>query len=112
MVLRRRETGGDQQRAKFVAVKTGGVRLVVEPPPDVDGRGVIDDPFFLGVTEETCDRAESSGQCRPGLALRFEITAKHAMSIRRTENKGRSCSAHQLTNCRRSNAYASRVKPR
>ena len=73
----RRETGGDQQRAEFVAVKAGGVRLVVEPrPTDVDGRGVIDEPFFLGVTEETCDGAESSGHCGPGLALRFEITGE------------------------------------
>src|SRR2546421_234759 len=74
MVLRRRETGGDQHRAEFVAIKTGGVRLVVEPrPTDVDGRGVIDEPFFLGVTEETCDGAESSGHCGPGLAFPFEI---------------------------------------
>jgi hypothetical protein len=32
------EPGGDQERADFVAVQGGGVRLVVQPrPPDVRG---------------------------------------------------------------------------
>src|SRR5207237_4156488 len=76
MVPCRRKTGGDQQRAEFVAVKTGGVRLVIEPrSPDVDRRRVVDETFLLGVAIQAGDRAEPPGHRRPGPPFRFEITA-------------------------------------
>ena len=37
------EPGGDQQRAEFVTVQTGGMRLIVQSgPANVSGRGVIE----------------------------------------------------------------------
>ena len=33
MLRRRAKTGGDQERAEFVAVQASGVRLVIQPWP-------------------------------------------------------------------------------
>jgi len=45
----RAEPGGDRDRAEFVAVQRGGVRLVIQPgTADVRGRGVLEEFFFDG----------------------------------------------------------------
>ena len=58
----RKERAG--QPAEFVAVQTGGVRLVIQPwTADVSGRGVIQEVFFDRVSAEPRDSAQ---QRRPG----------------------------------------------
>jgi hypothetical protein len=50
MLERWAETGGDQQGTELVAVQGDGMRLVVHPrPPDVGGRGMLEEFFFDGV---------------------------------------------------------------
>jgi hypothetical protein len=74
----RAEPGGDQERAEFVAVQGGGVRLVVQPgAADVRGGRVVEELFLDG-------------------------RAKVSMSARRTEKSGRDRARHQPVNCRRS----------
>ncbi len=67
MLERRTEPGGDQQRAELVAVQGGGVGLVVRPrPPDMRGRGVVQELFFDRVLAEPCDGAQPSCDGGPG----------------------------------------------
>jgi len=50
MVDRRAEPGGHQHGAQLVAVQGGDVRLVVHArPPDVGGRGMLEEFFFGSV---------------------------------------------------------------
>ena len=47
MLGRRAEPGGDEQGAELIAVQRDGVRLVVDSrPPDMGGRGVLEEFFF------------------------------------------------------------------
>ena len=58
MLGRRPEPGGHQQRAELVAVQGGGMGLIVHPrPPDVRGRGVVQELFFDRVLVEPGDGA-------------------------------------------------------
>jgi hypothetical protein len=62
MLNRRAEPGGHQHGAELVAVQSGGMRLVVQSrPPDVGGRGVLEEVFFDGVLIEAGDGAQSAG---------------------------------------------------
>jgi hypothetical protein len=50
MLGRRAEPGSHQQRAEFIAIQRDGAGLVVDPrPPDLGGRGVLEEFFFYGV---------------------------------------------------------------
>ena len=77
MIAWRRQTGGDQDRAEFVAVEVGDVGLVVDPrSADVHRRGVLDEAFLLGVAVEPDDRAQPAGDGGPGLAALFEVASE------------------------------------
>jgi len=53
------------------------MRLVIEPrPPDVRGRGVLEEFFFDGVLVEPGDGAQPSGDRGPGPASGFEIAGE------------------------------------
>jgi hypothetical protein len=73
--------GGDQQqRAGLVAVRPGGVRLVVQPgPAGVGGRGVTGRFFLGGVAAEPGDGAQPAGDGGP--AAGFQVTGE-AFDIR------------------------------
>jgi len=71
------EPGGDQQRADLVAVRPGGVRLVVQSrPADVRRRGVLEQFFLQGVFAEPGDGAQPPGHGSPGAASGFEVAAE------------------------------------
>jgi hypothetical protein len=76
------ETGGDQQRAEFVAVQPGGMRLIIQPgTADVSGRGVIEEFFLDGVPVEPGDGAQPPGDGGPGAATGFQVAGK-ALDVR------------------------------
>ena len=57
----RPETGGHQQRAHFVAVQPGGVRLIVQAgPADMSGPGVIEEIFLHCVLVEPGDGPQTA----------------------------------------------------
>jgi hypothetical protein len=108
------ETGGDQQRAEFVAVQPGGVRLVVQAgPADVSGREVIEEFLLDGVAVEPGDGAQPPGDGSPGAAAglqvageAFDVSAADLeqpdvmlLALRRPRHK-----FHQLANWRRSSS--------
>src|SRR5438309_5006860 len=77
VITSRGQAGGDEQRAELVAVKTGGMRLVIQPrAPDMDRRRVLDHTFLLGIAKEAGDRAQAPRHRRPGLPFRFKITGE------------------------------------
>ena len=77
MVPGRGQTSGDEQRAELVAVKAGGVRLVVKTrTADMDRRRVVDETFLFGIAIQTGDRAQPPGQRGPGLSFGFEMTGE------------------------------------
>ena len=58
----RPEPGGDQERAKLVALLGGGVRLVIQPgTADMGGRGVLEEFFLHRVAVEPGDSAQLPG---------------------------------------------------
>jgi hypothetical protein len=64
----------EEQGSDFVAVQADGVRLVVDAgTADVDGRGVGDEAFLLGVAVEAGHRAQPSGDRgrRPTVCLQL-----------------------------------------
>ena len=53
-----REPSGDEQRAEFIAVKTRGMRFVVEArTANMRRGGMLNEVFFFGVPVEGRDRA-------------------------------------------------------
>jgi hypothetical protein len=77
MLGRRAEPGGDQQGAEFVAVQGHGMRLVVDSrPPDVRGRGVLEEFFFDGVFVETGDGTQRPGDRGPGPASCLQVAGE------------------------------------
>jgi hypothetical protein len=77
MLGRRPEPGGDQQGAELVAVQRDGMGLIVDPrPPDVGGRGMLEEFLFNGVVVEPGDGAQPPGHCGPGPAPGFQIAGE------------------------------------
>jgi hypothetical protein len=77
MLERRAEPGGDQQGAELVAVQRDGVRLVIDPrPPDMSGRGVIQEFFLHCVAVGPGDGAQAAGDGRAGSAPGFQLTGE------------------------------------
>ncbi len=71
---RRAKPGGDQDGAELVVVQGGGVGLVVQPrPPDMGGRGVIQEFFLDGVLVESGDGAQPAGDGGAGAASCFQL---------------------------------------
>ena len=97
MLKRRAGPGGDQQPAKLVAVQGGGVRLLVQPrPPDVGGRGVLEQAFFDGVRVEPGDGAQPPGDGGAGSPA-FVQVAGEALDVRGADNEqGSEWARHQV----------------
>jgi hypothetical protein len=77
MLSRRAESGGDQQRAEFVAVQPDRVGFIVQPwPADVRGRGMVEELFFDGIPVEPGNGAQTTGDGGPGTAARFQVTGE------------------------------------
>jgi hypothetical protein len=99
------KTGGDQQRAELVTVQPGSVRLVIEPgTADMRGQRVIKQFFLDGVLVEPGDGAQPPGDGGPGAAAGLQV-AGEALDV------GAARLEQADVNWRRSNAYASRVRP-
>ena len=74
MLERRPEPGRHQQGSHLVAVKSGGMRLVIQPrPPDMRGRGMIQKFLFDGVLVEPGDGGQPAGDGRAGAAPGFQL---------------------------------------
>jgi hypothetical protein len=77
MVERRTEPGGYQQGAQFVAVQRDGMRFIVDPrPPDVRGRGVIQEFFFDRVLVEPGDGAQPPGDGGAGTPVSLQVAGE------------------------------------
>ena len=71
------EPGGDEQGAELVAVQRDGVRLIVDPrPPDVRGRGVIEEFLLDRVAVEPGDGAQPPGDGGAGSAVGFQVAGE------------------------------------
>jgi len=71
------EPGGDQERAEFVTVQGGGVRLVIQPrPSDVRGGGMLQEFFLDGVLAEPADAAQPPGGGGAGTAAGFQFAGE------------------------------------
>ena len=74
MLKRRPETGGHEKSAELVAIQRDSVRFVVHPrPPDMGGRGVLQEFFLHGVLVEPGDGAQPPGNGRAGPAPDLEV---------------------------------------
>jgi hypothetical protein len=77
MLSRGAEPGGDQQRADFVAVQGGGVRIVVAPrPTDVRGRRVVEQVFLDGEPAWSGDDGQRAGDGRADSSGSFEVAGE------------------------------------
>ena len=81
VLVRLAEPCSHQQRAELVAVQRGGVRLIVHSlvhswPPDVSGRGVIQEFFFHGVCVEPGDGAQPASDGGAGAAPGFQVAGE------------------------------------
>ena len=77
MLGRRAEPGGDQERAELVAVQGGGMGLVIQPrPPDMRGRGMLEELFLDRVLVEPGDGAQPAGDGRAGAAAGLEFSGE------------------------------------
>jgi len=73
----RSETGGNQEGTQLVAVQAHGVGLVVQAgPADVHSRGVLDEPFLLGVAVEAHDGGQAPPDRGPCTAKFFELSGE------------------------------------
>ena len=91
MLRRRTEPGGDQDGAEFVAVQGDGMGLVVHPrPPDVGGRGVLEEFFFDGVLVEPRDGAQPPDDGGPSPAACFQVAGEafDAGAVDREQRQG------------------------
>src|SRR5205809_4595162 len=78
----RAKPGRDQQRAEFVTVQSGSVRLIIKPgTADMRGRRVIEEFFLDGVSVEPGDGTQPPGDGGPGAAAGFQVTGE-ALDIR------------------------------
>ena len=78
----RRQSGGDQERADLIAVKAGGVGLVVEArPAHVGRRGPFEQPLLLHVAVEAGHGAQATGDGRPRPSPGLEV-AGEALDVR------------------------------
>jgi len=85
-----REPSGDEQRAEFIAVKTRGMRFVVEArTANMRRGGMLNEVFFFGVPVEGRDRAEPPRDRRPGTTFGIQIASEgfdvHATSVEQTQ---------------------------
>ena len=74
VLSRRSKTGGDEERAELVAIKGGGVRLIVQPRTADMGCGrVVQELFLDGVLVEPGVGAQPPGHggTRPAIGLQF-----------------------------------------
>jgi hypothetical protein len=79
------------------------MRLIIDPgPPDVGGRGVLEEFFLHGVLVESGDGAQPPGDGPAGTATCFQVTGEPSMSARRTSNRCRERARHHEVNWRRS----------
>jgi len=70
----RPEPGRHQQGSHLVAVKSGGMGLVIQPaPPDMRGRGMIQKFLFDGVLVEPGDGGQPPGDGRVSAAPGFQL---------------------------------------
>ena len=77
MVAGAGETSGNEHRADFVAVESGGVGLVVEPrSTDVHRWGAVEESFFDGVAVQGGDRAQPARDCRSCPATALKVTGE------------------------------------
>jgi len=77
VILSRSETDGNQEGTELVAIQAHGVGLVVQAgPADVHSRGVLDEPFLLGVAVEAHDGRQASADGGPGPAKFFELSGE------------------------------------
>jgi hypothetical protein len=82
MLTGRAQPGGDQQRAQFVAVQPGGVRLIVQAgPPYVSGRGMVQQVLLHRVPVEPGDGAQPAGDGGPCAAPGLQV-AGEALDVR------------------------------
>jgi hypothetical protein len=73
----RPEPGRHQQRAELVAVQGSGMRLIVHPwPPDMRGRGMVQDLFLDRVLIEPGDGGQPPGDGRAGAASCFQVAGE------------------------------------
>jgi hypothetical protein len=73
----RAQPGGDQQRAEFVAVQPGGVRLIVQTrSAHVSGRRMIQHVFLDRVPVEPSDGAQPPGDSGPRAASGLQIAGE------------------------------------
>jgi len=71
------ESGGDQERADLVAVQAGGMGLVVDPrPPDVRGRGMVEQVFLDRVFVQPGNRGQAPDHSRPCPAGGFQVAGE------------------------------------
>jgi hypothetical protein len=71
------EPGGYQQGAELVTVQCDSMRLVIHPrPPDMRGRGVIQEVFLHGVLAEPGDGAQPPGERGASAAFRFQVASE------------------------------------
>ena len=71
------EAGGHEQRSDFVAVKSGGVGLVVDPgAPHVHRRRMVQELLLHGVAVEAGHRAKPAADGGPGTSLGLEVPAE------------------------------------
>jgi len=106
------EPGSDQHRAEPIAAQASGLRFVIQArAADMNRRGVIEEFLFHGVLLEPGDGARPLGDGGPGPAADFQVTGK-AFDVRAARlEQAQVVLLHQFAYCRRSRAYASRVKP-
>jgi len=74
---RRPEPGNHQQGSHLVAVQGGGMRLLIQPrPPDMRGRGMVQEFLLHRVLAEPGDGAQPAGDGGPGTAPGFQLPGK------------------------------------
>ncbi len=103
MIVRRRQSSLDKERAELVAVETDRVRLVVQlRTPHMHSRGVFDDAFLAGVPVEPGQRRQPTPNRGRRLAFLLELPGVQLDVGARDLNSPRPCSPHQRMNWRRS----------
>jgi hypothetical protein len=71
------EPGGNQQRAKLVAVQRGGMRLIIQPwAPDMSGGRMAAEFFLHRVLVEPGDGAQAAGDGGPGTATGLQVAGE------------------------------------
>ena len=102
---RRPEASRYQQRAKLVAVQGNRVGLVVHPrPPDMRGRGAVQELFLDRVLAGPGDGGQPPGDRGAGPAPGFQVTGEAFDVGAADREQGHGAGQHQLANWRRSKA--------